>query len=93
MLNIMTHSQCDRIWRNFATLVKKSSLWTIFEGIWLNFDPALAKNYAFGQIFIFVNGQILSKLSTHLVTLLIVQRHIDKLEANTSEGRKEEIGR
>ena len=47
-----------RFWQNFATLAKN---WFIFESIWLNFDPTLAKFICYcpkcGQ-----SGQILNKI-------------------------------
>ena len=45
--------------------------WADFEGLLSlcqNCELILAKNYAFGPIFIIVNVQLLKKLSTHLVT-------------------------
>ena len=51
------------------------TIWPFSRGLfrtWQIFDPDLAIFYAFGQIFIFVNGQPFEKLCGHLVTLPVI---------------------
>ena len=58
--------QSDHIWRNFTTLAKVTSLWQIFDGLflfWQNDETTLAICDIVGQIFITENGQILKKQS------------------------------
>ena len=66
--------QRDQIWRNFATVTKKSAFVTKL-GANLVFGTLLNKLkrifYAIGQICIVVNGQILNKSSGNLVPLLV----------------------
>ena len=38
--------------------------------IWQNIEPSLVHFNAFGHCFLFVNGQILNKKSSHLITLI-----------------------
>ena len=64
--------QCDQIWRNYATLAKKSAIVTKFGGsfsIWHIVQQTLANFLWYLQICIVVNGQILYKSSGNLVTL------------------------
>ena len=64
--------QCDQIWQNFATVEKFKILCQFLDclwSIWQNNKHPLVSFYAIGQIFIAVNGLILIKKSSHLVTL------------------------
>ena len=55
------------LWQNLTSL---SQISIALFSIWQNFKPLLEKyKRLIGQIFIVVNGQILNKLSSHLVTL------------------------
>ena len=61
------------IFCHFWQQVKKN--WQLFEdliSIWQNFEPTMENPGSFWTNFIVVNGQILSKYSRHLVTLLIL---------------------
>ena len=66
-INATRFGEISPLWRVF------SYLWQFFEcffHICQNFEPTLATFYRIGQMFIVVNGQILNKLSNHLVTLV-----------------------
>ena len=62
-------NQCDQIWQNFATLAKDSEKFAGSFSIWQHVEPTLVNSFAFGQIIDVVNGHILNKISSHLVTL------------------------
>ena len=70
--------QCDQIWRNSTTLANiEKSLAIYLRFIWFwakSFLLTWHNLYAFGQIFIVVNGQILKTQSGHLVTLVVCWR-------------------
>ena len=79
-------TQCDQIRRNFTTLAKLKSLWQFFR-VNLVFVKILnqpsRKFYAFGQIFIVVNHQILNKYCSYLVTLLSLSLPSSLAHTNT----------
>ena len=66
-------SQCDQIWQNYKHLVTRFvrivSIVLRFFRNWQNFKPPLWSIFAIEQVFIIVNGQILNKSYSHLVTL------------------------
>ena len=65
-----TNDQCDQIWRNF-TLLQFFHSWAILQMvfcIWKKIEPSLAS-----FMFMVVNGHILNKKSSHLVTLQITK--------------------
>ena len=69
-------NQRDQIWQNFATVVKLKKSGYNLKGvlsICASFEPTLATCLLFGEFV--VNGQILNKQSSHLVTLVVVQTH------------------
>ena len=48
----LTLSQCDQMWRNFATWANFKSIRQTFESlfsVWISVEPPLAKKYEFGQ--------------------------------------------
>ena len=56
----------------FATLANFRSLWQYLEdlfSIWRNFEPTLAKNYAFVQIFLPVKGRASDHFALGKVTV------------------------
>ena len=63
-------AQCDQIWRNSATLANMFNIFKIYLVLGKVFNSLWHNLYAFGQLFIAVNGQILKTQSGHLVTLL-----------------------
>ena len=68
----MGHAHCDQICRNFATLAKFTSIWQIFDSlflIWQIAEPIICD--IIGPIFIVANVQILKNISNHLVTLVV----------------------
>ena len=75
-----TRYQCDQMWQNFATLAKFKNIWQIFLGLVILY---LAKFWTYfgiflliGQIFIAVNGHILKKQISILVTLLAIENYL-----------------
>ena len=72
------HHQCDQILAILGHLNKiLKSIWPFLGkifSIWPNSDSTLAIIFIIGQIFIVLNGQILNKQFSHLVTLLATRR-------------------
>ena len=67
----LAHNQCDQIWRNTATLENIFRFFAPFfflgGGVYLRFSTYLAKFNAIGNIFLLVNGKILTFCSGHTV--------------------------
>ena len=66
--SVTRFGEMSPLWQN-AKIIRQ-----LFEGlisIWQNFELTMEIQCAFGPKYIVVNGQILSKHSRHLVTLLI----------------------
>ena len=73
-----TATQCDKTWRNFATLAKCFKYLVIFQGlfsIWPFFNILWEFCLYIRHIFIVTSGQILEKWFLHLVTLLAASRN------------------
>ena len=60
-------SHCDQIWRDFTTMHKFTSLWKIFDALFLirqNAEPFWQNCVKIGLIFIVANGQLLKNYLT-----------------------------
>ena len=53
--SVTRFGEISPLWQNF------NYLWKSFEGSLANFEPKLGNSFAFGQMQIAVNGQILNK--------------------------------
>ena len=81
------------VWPDLAKIChfgkKLKYAWLFLDGLlstWQNLEPTLAILYVIWQIFIVVNGQILSNKSSHLVTLLgRYNRHSTTSTCNASK--------
>ena len=65
--------QSDQICRNFCRLGKIWNVWPFLEqlfSIWQKCEPTLAKKITIGKTFNVLNGQILNKGSSPLITLV-----------------------
>ena len=64
-------AQCDQIWRNSATLANMFNIFKIYLVLGKVFNSLWHNLYAFGQLFIAVNGQILKTQSGDTVNVTI----------------------
>ena len=77
----INYNQCDQIRQNVAIWPKILSLWQFVWGVFSirqNLKYSLANIHATGHIFINLNGQILNRYYSHLVTLS-TRQHRSKL--------------